>query len=35
MQMRKTGPRPILLGLGTWFAVAVGSLIAQQAMGLT
>lgn len=34
-QMRKTGPRPILLGLGTWFAVAVGSLLAQQAMGLT
>ena len=34
-QMRATGPRPILLGFGTWFAVAVGSLIAQQAMGLT
>lgn len=34
-QMRQTGPRPILLGLGTWFAVAVASLIAQQAMGLT
>ncbi len=34
-QMRKTGPRPILLGLGTWFAVAVGSLVAQQALGLT
>lgn len=34
-QMVVTGPRPILLGLGTWFAVAAGSLIAQQAMGLT
>ncbi len=34
-QMIATGPRPILLGLGTWFAVAAGSLIAQQAMGLT
>ncbi len=34
-QMRETGPRPILLGLGTWFAVAAGSLIAQQVMGLT
>lgn len=34
-QMRETGPRPILLGLGTWFAVAAGSLIAQHAMGLT
>lgn len=33
-QMIATGPRPILLGLGTWFAVAAGSLIAQQAMGL-
>ncbi len=34
-QMHETGPRPILLGLGTWFAVAAGSLVAQQAMGLT
>lgn len=34
-QMRATGPRPILLGLGTWFAVTVASLVAQQAMGLT
>ena len=34
-QMRATGPRPILLGLGTWFAVAAGSLITQYAMGLT
>lgn len=34
-QMIATGPRPILLGLGTWFAVAAGSLIAQQALGLT
>jgi len=34
-QMRQTGPRPMLLGLGTWFAVAVTSLIAQQAMSLT
>lgn len=34
-QMIATGPRPILLGLGTWFAVAAGSLIAQQAIGLT
>lgn len=34
-QMRATGPRPILLGLGTWFAVAAASLVAQQAMGLT
>ena len=34
-QMRQTGPRPMLLGLGTWFAVAVASLIAQQAMGMT
>lgn len=34
-QMVATGPRPVLLGLGTWFAVAAGSLIAQQAMGLT
>lgn len=34
-QMRATGPRPILLGLGTWFAVAAGSLLAQRWLGLT
>jgi uncharacterized integral membrane protein (TIGR00698 family) len=28
-QMRATGPRPILLGLGVWLAVALGSLAVQ------
>ena len=28
-RMRATGPRPILLGLGTWLAVALGSLAMQ------
>ena len=27
--MRATGPRPVLLGLGVWLAVALGSLAAQ------
>jgi uncharacterized integral membrane protein (TIGR00698 family) len=28
-----TGPRPLLLGLGTWAAVAIGSLAMQAALG--
>lgn len=28
-QMRATGPRPVLLGLGVWLAVALGSLATQ------
>ena len=27
--MRATGPRPVLLGLGVWLAVALGSLAVQ------
>ncbi len=30
-RMRTTGPRPILLGLGVWLAVALGSLAVQAA----
>ncbi len=32
-QMLATGPRPILLGLGVWVAVALGSLAVQQVIG--
>ncbi|MET0331243.1 MAG: putative sulfate exporter family transporter, partial [Dyella sp.] len=32
-KMAATGPRPILLGLGVWVAVAVSSLLVQLAMG--
>lgn len=32
-RMLATGPRPILLGLGAWIAVAVSSLVVQQAIG--
>ncbi|MGE4359439.1 MAG: YeiH family protein [Lysobacteraceae bacterium] len=32
-RMLATGPRPILLGLGAWIAVAASSLIVQQAIG--
>lgn len=32
-RMAATGARPILLGLGTWIAVAVSSLLAQQLIG--
>jgi uncharacterized integral membrane protein (TIGR00698 family) len=28
-RMRATGPRPVLLGLGVWAAVAIGSLVVQ------
>lgn len=31
LQMRATGPRPVLLGLGVWLAVALGSLTMQAA----
>ena len=30
-RMRTTGPRPNLLGLGVWLAVALGSLAVQAA----
>ncbi|QDE40654.1 putative sulfate exporter family transporter [Luteibacter pinisoli] len=32
-RMAKTGPRPILLGLGTWAAVALTSLLVQHLIG--
>ncbi|HEX5755047.1 MAG TPA: putative sulfate exporter family transporter [Arenimonas sp.] len=32
-KMAATGARPILLGLGTWIAVAVSSLVAQKLIG--
>ena len=32
-QMLATGPRPILLGLGVWVAVAASSLLVQQVVG--
>ncbi|KAF1708862.1 putative sulfate exporter family transporter [Pseudoxanthomonas kalamensis DSM 18571] len=32
-RMAATGPRPLLLGLGTWVAVAVSSLLVQSLMG--
>ncbi|HUH31365.1 MAG TPA: putative sulfate exporter family transporter, partial [Rhodanobacter sp.] len=32
-RMISSGPRPLLLGLGVWVAVAVSSLAVQQVMG--
>jgi uncharacterized integral membrane protein (TIGR00698 family) len=32
-KMASTGPRPILLGLGVWAAVAISSLLVQMAIG--
>jgi uncharacterized membrane protein YadS len=31
-QMRATGPRPVLLGLGVWLAVALASLAMQTVL---